>query len=84
MFTGACPACRATGARPATLGCGTLLLIGLVVLFFSRPGLSDLETKVSHLQSSVDELKKASDAQTGEIRELRRSVEEMRKGGGGK
>ncbi|HEV7517340.1 MAG TPA: hypothetical protein VGR07_13645 [Thermoanaerobaculia bacterium] len=84
LFTGACPRCRASGARPATLGCGTLLLIGLVVLFFIRPDISDLESKVSHLQSSVAELKKASDAQTCEIRELRRAIEELRKGGGGK
>src|SRR5262245_44826786 len=84
LFTGACSRCRATGARPATLGCGTLLLIGLVVLFFSRPGFSGLESEVSSLRSSVDELKKASDTQTGEIRELRRAVEELRKGGPGK
>ena len=29
--------------QQATLGCGTLILIALIVLFFSRPGLSDLE-----------------------------------------
>jgi hypothetical protein len=83
LFTGACPSCRATGARPATLGCGTLLLIGIVVAIFSRPGVGDLETRVSGLRTSVEDLKKASDAQTSEIRELRKAVEDLRKGGGG-
>jgi hypothetical protein len=36
---------------------------------------------VSGVRSAVEELKKASDAQTGEIRALRKAVEELRKGG---
>jgi hypothetical protein len=84
LFTGACPKCRATGARPATLGCGTLLLIGFIVALFSRPGLGDLESRVSSLQSSLEELKKSSEAQTNEIRELRKVIEEQRKGAAGK
>jgi hypothetical protein len=82
VFTGACPRCRAAGARPATIGCGTLLLIGLVVAIFSRPGLDELASRVSGMRSAVEDLKKASDAQTGEIRELRKAVEELRKGAG--
>ena len=84
LFTGACAKCQAGGTRPASLGCGTLILIALIVLFFSRPGLSDLESKVSRLQGSVEELKKASDEQTKELRELRKAVEELRKGGANK
>jgi hypothetical protein len=81
---GACPKCRATGARPATLGCGTLFLIGLVVAIFSRPGLGDLESNLGRLRVSVEELKKASDTQTNEIRELRKVIDEQRKGAAGK
>jgi hypothetical protein len=84
VFTGACPKCRALGARPATLGCGTLLLIGIIAAIFSRPGLGDLEARVSRLQSSLEELKKSSDAQTNEIRELRKAIEKERKGAAGK
>jgi hypothetical protein len=83
LFTGACPRCRATGARPGTIGCGTLLLIGLVVAIFSRPGLDELQSRVSEMRSAVQELKKALDDQTGEIRELRKAVEELRKGAAG-
>lgn len=81
LFTGACPRCRSTGARPATLGCGTLLAIGLVVALFSRPGFGELESRMSGVQSAVEDLKKTSAAQTSEIRELRKTVEELRKGG---
>ena len=79
LISGACPSCRSAGARPATLGCGTLLLIGIVVAIFSRPQLGDLESQMSGLRSVVEELKKASDAQTSEIRELRKAIEELRK-----
>src|SRR5262245_53438100 len=79
FITGACPRCRAGGARPATLGCGTLLLIGIVVAIFSQPGSGELKLQVSQMNSRVEELRKASDAQTEEIRELRKSVEELSK-----
>jgi hypothetical protein len=46
-------------------------------LIFSHPGNSDLESKVSRLQTTVEELKKASDEQTKELRELRTDVEEL-------
>ncbi len=49
LFTGACPKCLAGGTRPASLGCGTLILIALIVLIFSRPGIGDLESRVDHL-----------------------------------
>jgi hypothetical protein len=83
VFTGACPRCRVAGARPATIGCGSLLLIGLVVAIFSQQGLNAMESRVSEMRSAVEDLKKASDAQTGEIRELRKAVEELRKDAGG-
>jgi hypothetical protein len=62
------------------LGCGTLLLIGLIVAIFSRPGLDELKSRVSGMSTSIEELKKASDAQTGELRELRKAVEDLRPG----
>jgi hypothetical protein len=80
ILTRACPRCRAVGARPGTLGCGTLLLVGLIVAIFSRPGLDELQSRVSELRSEIQELKKASEAQTGEIRELRKAIDELRKG----
>jgi hypothetical protein len=61
-----------------------LILIALIVLIFSRTGIGQLETEVSRLQMSVEELKKASEVQTTAIRDLRLVVEEQRKGAGEK
>ena len=61
-----------------------MILIALIVLIFSRTGIGQLETEVSRLQMSVEELKKASEVQTTAIRDLRLVVEEQRKGAGEK
>jgi hypothetical protein len=50
--------------QEVTLGCGTLLLIGLVVLFFSRPGMREIEEEIGKLRTDVKELRKAVDEQT--------------------
>ena len=54
----------------ATLVCGTLILIALIVLFFSRPGISNLEQDMRSLRSETGELKKAVESQTNEIKRL--------------
>ena len=64
----------------ATLGCGTLILIALIVLFFSRPGISDLERDVRALRSEVAELKKAVDSQTNEMKRLNEKLEQFHPG----
>jgi hypothetical protein len=66
--------------QQATLGCGTLILIALIVMIFSRPGLSDLEQNVRSLRSEVAELKKAVESQTGEIRRLHERLDLPRPG----
>jgi hypothetical protein len=53
-------------------------------LTFSRPGISNLEAQLLQLQTSVEELKKASDEQTKELRELRKAVDDLRKTGADK
>jgi hypothetical protein len=83
LFTRACPRCQAGVTRPAGLGCGLLILIALLVLIFS-PGVGELGARVSQLLVSVDDLKKASDDQTKELREIRKAVEDLRKGAAGK
>jgi hypothetical protein len=65
-------------SRQATLGCGTLILIALIVLFFSRPGIGTLENEVRGLRSDVKELKATIDRQTALIRELKQKVERGR------
>ncbi len=58
----------------ATLGCGTLILIALIVMFFSRPGTSELEKEVRNLKSEVIELKTVVEKQTLAIESLERRL----------
>ncbi len=55
----------------ASLGCGGLLFIVMALMFFFRPGMSDLEREVRILRSEVGELKRAIDAQSTELKSLR-------------
>jgi Sec-independent protein translocase protein TatA len=58
-------------AQQVSLGCGTLILIALIVLIFSGRGAGDLEREVRGLRSEVGDLRKAVEAHSAEIRQLR-------------
>ena len=70
------PKVRLAEGQEVSLGCGTLMLIGLIVLIFGRGGTGDLEREVRGLRSEVGELKSAVEAQTGQIKALQNSLEE--------
>ncbi|MBX3441845.1 MAG: hypothetical protein KF774_05520 [Planctomyces sp.] len=55
-----------------TLGCGSLILIALIVLFFSGRGVRELETEVKELRKSVVELRDSVDDLKREVRKLQR------------
>jgi hypothetical protein len=55
----------------AQIGCGTLLLIALIVMFFSRSNTQDIERELRGLRSEVAEMKKLIEVQSAEIRQLR-------------
>jgi chaperonin cofactor prefoldin len=57
--------------RSVQLGCGTLLIILLIVAFFGNRGLDDLEDRLTALDAKVDALQR-------EVRGLRASVEKLR------
>jgi hypothetical protein len=61
-------------SQKVQLGCGTLILIALIVMFFSsgHRGTSDLENKVEQLTTEIQRLKTAIEDQTREIQSLRR------------
>jgi hypothetical protein len=59
------------------LGCGTLILIALIVLIFSGRGTDDLEREVHGLRSEVVELKKSVEAQTAEIKSLQQKLDKQ-------
>jgi cell division protein FtsB len=57
--------------RSVQLGCGTLLIILLIVIFFGNRGLDDLGNRLTKLDAKVDVLQQ-------EIQGLRTSVEKLR------
>ncbi len=60
-----------------TLGCGTLILIALIVMIFGggSHGVVDLEREVRGLRSDVNELRKAVESQTRQIQTLQEKVD---------
>jgi Sec-independent protein translocase protein TatA len=63
--------------QQVSLGCGTLILIALIVMIFSGRGTDDLEREVHGLRSEVGELKKSVEAQTAEIKSLKQMLEKQ-------
>jgi len=57
------------------LGCGTLILIAMLILLLGNLGAKDLRRDVQQLKAQVEELRATVQAQTVEIRLLRASLE---------
>lgn len=62
--------------QTVSLGCGTLIVIGLIVMFFSNPSTGGLKQQVKELRGEIAELKESVDAQTDEIHKLQHLLEE--------
>lgn len=56
--------------RSVSLGCGTLIIIALIVLLFSSTASQRLSEQVEDLQQQVE-------TQTNELREIRRSLQHI-------
>ena len=65
-------------AANANLGCGTLILIGIIVMIFSSPGVQGVKTELFDLSAQVRELSTAVDNQAAEIKKLREALERER------
>jgi hypothetical protein len=63
--------------QQVSLGCGTLILIALIVMIFGGRGTSDLEREVNGLRSEVGGLRKAIEAQAGEIKLLQQKLDQQ-------
>ena len=63
------------------LGCGTLILIALIVLFFRNGGMNHsfdtkrLENEIQQLRSDVQELRQTVVDQTDQIKALKRKLD---------
>ena len=61
--------------QQVSLGCGTLILIALIVLIFSGRGTGNLEREIQGLRSEVGKLKMVVEVQTGEIKSLQQKLD---------
>lgn len=64
------PKVRLAEGQHVNLGCGTLILIALIVLIFGRKGTGDLEREVRNLTAKIEQLEAAVKTQTSEIKSL--------------
>lgn len=63
--------------QQVSLGCGTLILIALIVLIFSGRGGDELDREVKGLRSDVKELKTSVERQTDEIERLQQKLDKQ-------
>jgi len=59
----------------ASLGCGTLILIALIVMFFAGGDDVRMHKKADDLQKSINDLNKKVDNLTTELEEIKRLIE---------
>jgi peptidoglycan hydrolase CwlO-like protein len=71
-----------TRTHQVSLGCGTLILIALIVMFFSNRSNNDvsseitaLKSEITGLKSQLSEIKTAIEAQTNEIKSLQQKLD---------
>ncbi len=66
--------------QQASLGCGTLILIALIVLMFSGRGVSEVKDEVKRLQTSIAELEAKIDAQDAVLKRVDQRVARLADG----
>ena len=66
----------ANRSQQVNLGCGTLILIALIVLIFSGRGGDEVKREIQSLDSTVQQMKSAIDLQSDQIKALRQTLEE--------
>ena len=73
---------QSDATKQVSLGCGKLILIAAIVLVGSRAAVNDLEYEVSRLRTTVEDLKKSVDSQTGAFRELQAEIKNPQQAAG--
>jgi len=68
----------ANRSQQVSLGCGTLILIALIVLIFSGRGGDEVKREIQSLDSTVQQMKSAIDMQSDQIKALRQTLEDMK------
>lgn len=68
------PKVRLVQGQEVSLGCGTLILIALIVLIFGRGNTNELERQVDALRTDVQQLRTTIEEQSQQIQELRKQL----------
>jgi type II secretory pathway component PulM len=63
--------------QTANLGCGTLILIALIVMIFTRPATEELEREVQRLTTDVGQLREAVDKLRDDVGSLRPGLHDV-------
>ena len=61
------------------LGCGTLILIALIVMIFSGTHNREIKRELHQLQTEIRSLQSMVEAQRASIQKLQRTIEDSRK-----
>jgi peptidoglycan hydrolase CwlO-like protein len=61
-----------------SLGCGTLILIALIVLIFGNMGEGDVSGKINELDARIHSLESVIKDQTRQIEKLQTSIDNLR------
>jgi hypothetical protein len=70
------PPARLVKGQEVSLGCGTLILIALIVMFFGGRGVGDLQREMRRLQDEVRQLRTTIELQTGQIQALEKQLDQ--------
>lgn len=77
-------------SQTVSLGCGTLILIALIVLIFGRGGTEQLESEVralkgdvAQLSTEIGDLKGAVARQSEQLNEIEKAIERLEPGESG-
>ncbi len=65
-------------SQQVNLGCGTLILIALIVLIFSGGRNDEVRREIRDLDATIRQLKTAVESQADEIKALRQTLEASR------
>lgn len=63
--------------RRASLGCGTLILIALIVIIFSKGGIGEVEEGLRKSTTKLENLEKAISDQSAQLESIRSIVEQQ-------
>jgi len=63
--------------QEVSLGCGTLILIALIVMFFSGRGINDVKREIREMRDEMRDMRVTIDAQSSQLRDLEAKIDTL-------